>query len=380
MKLSEWLTGGQQVAAARRKVRELLAKRARRGGLKPADELRLLGAQLVARRHVTRLLLAGAVGTIGAGALLFDHKLPAPPRPALAPAVPPRKRTVEFTTPDRDREVFGADLEARIQNVIERVERGFARFETVLRPRIQRVPEAWLRTQMELPFRYIAGNRTNALRNLETRRRLNPTFQDLQTLPDETHFFYRLQPSDAALVASFAPAGRFLSLGEDIDPDNDLDMLIVFHEACHIVQDSIERSRLRTDADWRRYFQFNRKLTTESRPPYLDLLDEATAHALEVEALNLLLDGALESAIRDQRTLNGDAVLHRLHARPDQREKLNVTDVFAQRFYPQRWTADHLPAQSLQDDVANEYAALGYEVYLPTSQGMRLVRAPATQR
>jgi hypothetical protein len=377
--------GGERAAKARRKIRELSAKRVQGGDLKPGDQRRSLEAQAVPRRNVTRLLLVGAAFAIGVGvvgASRFQDESPAPQRPALAPAVPSLRRTIEFTSPGRDRELLGENLEARTQRVLERAERGFARFATVLRPRISRIREAWLCTDLELPFHYVSGNHNNPQRNYETVRHLdNGGIEDLRTLPDETYFFYSIMPPSAVQEARFSPAVRLMGLSEDIDPDNDLDMLTFFHELRHVIHDTLRRSRLRTDAERRANLEFYRTPMNVNRPKHLDLLDEATAYAVEIEALNLLLDGELESSVRDHRALDVEAALRRLHARPDQhqRERLLVGVKLAQHFYPQRWTAAKRPPESFLDAVAAAYAGLGYEIYLPSAEGMKLVRSPMTQ-
>jgi hypothetical protein len=54
--------------------------------------------------------------------------------------------------------------------------------------------------------------------------------------------------------------------------------------------------------------------------------------ALQIEALNLLLDGELASSVRDHRALDAEATLRRLPAPPARRSTLGALVMYARRF------------------------------------------------
>ncbi len=146
------------------------------------------------------------------------------------------------------------------------------------------------------PFLWVAGNSGNVHRNIEQVRHNN-----VRTI-SVTHqqFFYGLLPGEAISAdrafALYDPDGDIVQLPESFNIHQMVDVVVLYHEMWH----RIRKANLENELGIENYAQQQSQIALRMRelPPsytnYSDLDDEALAHYMEIELLNVLLKGELQ--------------------------------------------------------------------------------------
>jgi hypothetical protein len=125
-------------------------------------------------------------------------------------------------------------------------------------------------------------------------------------------------------VAGFSPLERRMLIPSNFNSDNALQFLEIYHETVHIMH----------TAYWllsgeQGFVEFY----THERPSVI-LDEEFDAYAVEIETLNLLLNGALKEKIVAGQALNSDEVTSLLALDEDQKPTIGMLLRLAEKYYP----------------------------------------------
>ncbi len=173
-------------------------------------------------------------------------------------------------------------------------------------------------------------------------------------------------------AAAFSPSEKIMMLSSKLDPNNLLDMLVVYHELSHAVQDGNTRQKIRSREDMGKYIAFF-KMDPGGKGRIV-IIDEGSAYAREIEMLNILLKGTLKESITAGKGVDISSVQKALNSRPEQNGTIQMLIAMANTYYPEGLTDGNLPKKFL-DHIAKLYRSRGYEVYIPvTSGGLRIYR------
>lgn len=201
-----------------------------------------------------------------------------------------------------------------LQGRIEAEEASFLEFgRSRLIPLIAGMPEdnrmqQSMKGTMPVPFQVVQNNKNNPLRNAMAVKRVCEeqargmqgmngyalfSAQMLQ-MPDPLHFGYDYLPSehDGTFAAAFVPIIRTMLLPKSEQPSNVVLELIKLHDLIHVMQESRRRSAQIMSLD--AYIKFNVPQEGDTEKKVV-LDDDVQAYNIEIEALNLLLDGKLQA-------------------------------------------------------------------------------------
>ena len=228
--------------------------------------------------------------------------------------------------------------EHQLEGKIEKFEERFLTYgSNVFFPAIEELPqqtpqEQGLRRALQYPFTAIRNNVVNPLKNVEVAQRIAqkiglPWNALLLSLQNPDHFAYGPMPEhlQGKIAAGFAPLARMMSFSDSIDLSNEMDMLMILHECLHMPQHARQRQQL----EW--YLQFY----GSAPKPRVILNDEYQTYGLEIEALNLRLDGALRRAAEAKTNgMDRDQIMGALHARPEQWMMVEMLRQLVMLYYP----------------------------------------------
>lgn len=213
-------------------------------------------------------------------------------------------------------------------------------------------------------FMFFRSNQAqNLSRNLPTFMKeegiQNKLFKLQGARPD---FYYHFDVDNLA-IAEFIGSNRVLRLSSSFDPSNTMECLVLLHELIHAFEDAVDRSKNITPTDWKKYFeQFDR--TTEGKPKNY-ILTEASAYAVEIEAMNALLDGELKTAVDQGEQFNFDRIKMRLSARTTaQIGFLGMTLSLVGPYYREGGKLHGYP-KAFMEKIAEAGASRGYENFYP---------------
>ncbi len=204
--------------------------------------------------------------------------------------------------------------ERELQSRIETEEASFLEFgKSRLLPLIERMPmnnrqQQSMKATMPVPFHVVQNNKNNPLRNAMAVKRVSEEqargAQDMNgyalfsaqmlQMPDALHFGYDYLPDEhqTTFAAAFAPIIRTMLLPRSQQPSNVLAELIKFHELIHVMQESRRRSIDVMSLE--QYIGFHvPKAGDREKKVVLD--DDVQAYNIEVEALNMLVNGKLQA-------------------------------------------------------------------------------------
>jgi len=249
-----------------------------------------------------------------------------------------------------------------VNEVIVKAETGMAEFESIMMPKIKQVTNPYLRKQMALPFEQININVDNPNKNslILLQRHRTEGFLRQQNL---SWFSYKVK-SHAGMAAAFAPVLRMMYLDKNFDPQNFLDLLVLYHELLHVTQDNASRGRLDSKEQYEAYnkFYMSNKLV-------LNL--EVTAYALEIEALNLYLDNYIKKQISEGKEIDIHEIQIKLNARPNQLGTIKMLIDLAKLYYPEGLSSANFNPKFFHK-VGEFYSQQrGYELYMKTPQGLQ---------
>jgi hypothetical protein len=274
------------------------------------------------------------------------------------------------------REIISSE-ELEAQKKIERIEIAFTKFGEKLFEKLKNSPdrerlEKWFR----VPFEYMKMNkRTNRARNILTfKRERNLKGKNFVFNHKMSKYFYAFKDKDYDdAAASFDPPARRMDLSDGFEPENEADLLVLFHELLHVHYDSQLRASINTEEGWRRY----RSLyfyDPKKEKPKLNIIDEGGAVALELEAMNVLLDGELKRAIQNGEPINKREILRKFGA-----TKLNQIgplsfnlNFFAEAYFKDGEKFRGYP-KALLDQIADAARRRGTLVWMPVENGSMMV-------
>jgi|GEM_PF-6841490 len=238
------------------------------------------------------------------------------------------KRVVGNVQPD-----MNMGKERQIEEKIVQIEGAFATFEQTFMPLVERsvrTPE--LRVALANPFHIINANRANPLKNYEKAKQKAqasglPVEALMLSLQNPRHFAYGIEPqalAEHAAMIGYSPMNRMLAVNSGWDPENALDRFGVYHETVHMMHQALHR---RTNIESFVMFYAN-----QTRRVVID--EEYDAYALELEGLNVQLDGALRRSAEGGKMPDTDGIMEVLRLREDQRIPLTMLLWFSSRYFP----------------------------------------------
>lgn len=223
----------------------------------------------------------------------------------------------------------------------------------------QRLPHV-AREALLSPFHWVIGNSRNRYRNIEQAR-----YNNLHTV-QITHqqFFYGLLPDEAVSAArAFAlydPNSDTIQLPESFSAHQTVDVVVLYHEIWH----RIRKANLEDELGIENYAQQQRLVDVqlqnlpEGYTNYGNLDDEALAHYMEIELLNVLLKGELQ---KTKGMISLSDLAEQLGTRDETRISAVATMlILARALYNSSTTAnpadEQYPAEYLQAIVDLEHA------------------------
>jgi hypothetical protein len=114
----------------------------------------------------------------------------------------------------------------------------------------------------------------------------------------------------------YAPLLRTLVMNDYTSTENYLDAVAFMHEMVHCIHAAFQRKH-----SMNAYLQFAH---AEGNPRRVVINEEFDAYAVELEALNLLLDNEMLEASEKDAILNPDKVYEELHLRPEQKGPISM--------------------------------------------------------
>ena len=213
------------------------------------------------------------------------------------------------------------------------------------------------------PFFFIENNRKNKYSNASVARRearqknVHVFYIAEEKLHDKRQFVYDIDKGELDAMqgfAGFAPLGRSLVLPANFDPNNPLHFLVVCHETVHAMHTA---HWLMSDKEGFMRF-YNRK------KPASILNEEYDAYALEIEMLNLLLNGGLKQSISAGMLPDANAIADRLGIPKQEIKPLRLILNLAGKYYPSgSVTVAQKPPEFIGYVASNQHS-YGYDIYV----------------
>lgn len=233
--------------------------------------------------------------------------------------------------------------------------------------------DATFNTAVQNPFHIVNANKKNSYTNAAIarkdagRRGIHLLYVANGKLRDPRHFLYDIEQGEAAAMqgfAGFAPVERRMVLPPNFDPNNPLHFLVTYHETVHVMH----------AAHWlmsggQGFVDFY----TRERPSVI-LNEEFDAYALEVEALNLLLNDELRTMISSGRTPDVDTIADRLGIPQEERQPLGLILNLAEKYYPEGSVTVSQKPQEFMGRIAANQASYGYDLFLREGSQLRNIR------
>jgi hypothetical protein len=313
------------------------------------------------RRRFVALIATVLGGTAVAGTAIWTTR-------NRADQDPDEQRKTKTPKPSSNTQMPEADVDTLSDEAILKAEEAMVRFETIMRPYLDKLPKDHFREQLELPFEQMRVNYDNPYKN-GPRSHRELASQGKTTLRQENQSWFSIKAGDdPGLSASFQPATRIMQISTKFDPQNFLDMLVLYHETRHVTQDNAYRAQLETKEQFDSYLDFHSREFEDDTQRFI-VTDEASAFAYEIEMLNLYLDGWLNQASTNGTPISIDEMVKRLNGRPEQRSTTSMILQLAYYYFPERMTGGNFSKRFL-DKIATEYKnAHGYEAYIFTTKG-----------
>ncbi len=210
----------------------------------------------------------------------------------------------------------------------------FKKFEKKVRPTILSHADAWVTEQGDLPFQIFDLNQGNSLRNKLTVLQNNnlPGSSKVELENPNFFFFDFLDPASmpgANLSAAFEAASRTILLRK-VNLPNMLDCAVMYHELVHVGQDTAERATIRNEDDFNQYLRSKQHFRGEK--PRIRIAYEVTAYALEIEALNAVLAGAIRDTVLRKKNLM-NVLTRGLQLRKEQLSMLPLLTKFSTAYF-----------------------------------------------
>ena len=159
------------------------------------------------------------------------------------------------------------------------------------------------------------------------------------------------------VVAGFAPIARTMMFHPKMESDNELDQLVVLHECLHIPQMSLRRVS-NIELYCRLYSGQG------GGKPRIVVEDDYQAYGLQIEGMNLRMDGKLEHEGKQGRQVSHEELLQEFGGRPDQWMMMEMMSRYAKAYFEEGCDAVS-NRYGTEYRRQNKRSALhdGYEVY-----------------
>lgn len=239
------------------------------------------------------------------------------------------KSAAKATTPRSYRN----EDEVMTDKLIEHVEAGADNLGKKLRDKFDKLPNTLNAEQLFLPFDLVNINKGNPNRNYPRfHRKATEAGIGSAKNANINYFGYRIGgPELRGFAAAYSPPSREMILAPDFDADNLFDSLVLYHELRHVMQDTAVRDSISSDAELRQYLAFHDRKPGQKNRVFV--MDEASAYMFEIEALNLLLDGALKDAAKKGVQLDAEQIRTQLNASKNQTALLGLIMEMGYSYY-----------------------------------------------
>ncbi|MCC7196592.1 hypothetical protein IT413_00170 [Candidatus Peregrinibacteria bacterium] len=332
----------------------------------PPVSARQPGSPLVRNiQSISQRLILGAVAITAAtvGSIYID-KSPNDPTPAITAKksggqiskTPQSKKTPSEGNAKELSDEETTDI------LIEKAEKGLASYEERLRTKTAVLKDEYLKDSLLKIFDTLRKNKNNPNRNIPRLvAKMMKSGERSMEAPIEFFGYAPLLDESENAAAAFNPKMRTMSLDPNFDPENDLELSILYHEARHSLDDMKYRSLFANHGKLGEYMQFIKSPGTK---PILSA--EAMAFATQIESVDLLTDGQLrKTQITDRESM---AKLHqtlRTNMKTSDISSLNILVKAAQVFYPHGLKNGEV-SEEFADHIAGLYGQFG-PVYMITA-------------
>ncbi len=189
---------------------------------------------------------------------------------------------------------------AKIDATIRKLDNGMDRLEEMVSEKLIG-PLSSQQALLLRPFQLYRANKNNVRRNKKvleieveaTRvaRGSNEASSPYQ-IEDSSYFFIDIYDKSIKAEAAYAPADKTLYANESFSPSRLFDLLVLYHEMFHALQDTDIRRTFQSQVEIDRYLDFFDKDPDDKHK--IVGLAEQQAYLAEIMVLNLLTDGELE--------------------------------------------------------------------------------------
>lgn len=273
----------------------------------------------------------------------------------------------------------GVTPEKQTDRLIESFENGMARFKAQFAPNFSRM-SGQMRILLEDVFWFVEENaRITPVRNFYTYARSQPEGEKFSVIGVVNGFFYKVGDTGRDARADYAARSRAIRFNSRFNPDSMLDLSMGIHEAVHTFNDSLARIDL---VDYpeklEEYLDFIAH--KEGEKPKCNIFDEAQAFAVELEVLNILLDGELAKVAASLSSIpetisfvkgrKAAQMLGKLGASASPDNRLFLAEILnlARFYFPEMLVENRFTNRFLRE-VARIYREMGYDIYIPNSEG-----------
>lgn len=249
---------------------------------------------------------------------------------------------------------------------IGKIEHGLVNFEQLLLCKLkeQQSERPSLSTALQNPFHFVRGNFANPLKyygDAEARAQSEGlSIQDLLLgMPEPFFFTYAFNENfrvDYGFMG-YAPLLRTFVLN-DFSSDNVFDLVAFMHEAVHCMHAAAQRKR-----DLQGQINFGSMSGNIKR---VVIQEEFDAYALELEALNLILDNKMLIASRAGSKLKPEEILVQLNLRPEQIEPLRLLCHLSSIYFKESSLQNY--SQEYMSRIAGLELSYGFDLYTPNYQ------------
>lgn len=261
------------------------------------------------------------------------------------------------------------EKELPLKKRIEKIEEGLENFEKLLLSKLaaSKIQRPGLDEAFRKPFDLVRANKTNALKSYADAVKIAKS-NDLSMIAllisqkNQKYFSYAFKEDydyNGEGYMAFSPLTRTFIMSEFRSPDNPLDAVVFMHEAVHCMHATKQRERNK-DA----HIKFRMSLSDGKKGVVIK--EEWDAYALELEALNVLLDNAMYVAAQRNEKLDANVVMEILHLRPDQRSPVALLCSFGLSYFKNS-TIDNLSVEYV-NHVAQNMVGHGVDLYSPDFQ------------
>lgn len=345
-------TGRGEVRQARIEVDPLVQKQGK-GLLRGHEQKRLEGLRSIIRRDLfDKLAVVGLGVVVTAGGIAFMTK----------PAEKADHKTADVADV-KDAETPELS-EEQLDQLISRVEESFLEWEPIIRDHIQKaggLPPGATEEHFYAPFHVLSINKQNALKSARILKRVHAEKSEVK-MADPNYFVFdtfdqmRTPLDRSQLAAAFSPASRTLFVDSEIDPQSPFDMLVLYHELMHAVQDAILRARIQSPQEFELY-KANHSMGNGQKMR-INGVHEIDAYGSELEIADLMMGGRLRNG-----TATMDDMIGVFRPRPNQIATVQLLHGLSTVYFPHGISNGAFDPRFVAV-IRKMYADMGYEVYL----------------